>query len=179
MLHEHTIANGLVRWTSYSFLVRQFVSNPWRVSLSKVVYHTCFICGQRCKCWSRQLKLTLSVISGVKPIIYIFVLHLNLWSRPQCFHKPLAEHSGQVSPSGKPNFMEGGGRLPLPRNLPLLIWREKTKDLCELLEVGFPLRYWALHMLIAQPRNHPYLSYPQKSGLSTVRSTTQSQPGSS
>ena len=41
------------------------------VPLSKVLYHTCFICGQRCKWWSRPPKLTLSVISDVKPIIYV------------------------------------------------------------------------------------------------------------
>ena len=41
------------------------------VLLSKALYHTCFICGQRCKWWSRRPKLTLSVISDVKPIIYI------------------------------------------------------------------------------------------------------------
>ena len=40
--------------------------------LSQALYHTCFICGQRCKCWSCQPKLTSSVISDVKTIIYIF-----------------------------------------------------------------------------------------------------------
>ena len=40
--------------------------------LSKVLYHTCFICRQRCKWWSRRPKLTSSVISDVKPIICIF-----------------------------------------------------------------------------------------------------------
>ena len=39
--------------------------------LSKALYHTCFTCGQRCKWWSRRPKLTSSVISDVKPIIYI------------------------------------------------------------------------------------------------------------
>ena len=33
--------------------------------LSKALYHTCFICGQRCKWWSRRPKLTSSVISDV------------------------------------------------------------------------------------------------------------------
>ena len=47
------------------------------VLLSKALYHTCFICGQRCKCWSRRPKLTSSVISDVKPIIYI-LSHLDL-----------------------------------------------------------------------------------------------------
>ena len=45
---------------------------PRLVPLSKVLYHTCFICGQRCKWWSRQPKLTSSVISDMKPIIYIY-----------------------------------------------------------------------------------------------------------
>ena len=47
---------------------------PWFVPLSKVIYHTCFICEQRCKCWSHRLKLTSLVISDVKPIIYIYFL---------------------------------------------------------------------------------------------------------
>ena len=54
--------------------------------LSKALYHTCFICGQRCKRWFRRPKLTSSVISDVKPIIYIlhFVNDLNCTrSRPQ------------------------------------------------------------------------------------------------
>ena len=42
----------------------------WLVPLSKGLYHTCFIRGQGCKRSSRRLKLTLSVISDVKPIIY-------------------------------------------------------------------------------------------------------------
>ena len=41
------------------------------------LYHTCFICGQRCKCWSHRPKLTSSMISDVKPIIYIFLLKDN------------------------------------------------------------------------------------------------------
>ena len=49
------------------------VFEPQRLPLSKALYHTCFICGQRCKCWSRRLKLTSSVISDVKPIIYIYI----------------------------------------------------------------------------------------------------------
>ena len=44
---------------------------PRLVPLSKALYHTCFICGQRCKWWSRLPKLTSLVISDVKPIIYI------------------------------------------------------------------------------------------------------------
>ena len=48
---------------------------PRLVPLSKALYHTCFICGQRCKWWSRWPKLTSSVISDVKPIIYILHLH--------------------------------------------------------------------------------------------------------
>ena len=47
---------------------------PRLVPLSKALYHTCFICGQRCKRWSRRPKLTSSVISDVKPIIYIYIL---------------------------------------------------------------------------------------------------------
>ena len=44
------------------------------VPLSKVLYDTCFFCGQRCKCWSHRPKLTLSVISDVKPNIYILLM---------------------------------------------------------------------------------------------------------
>ena len=47
--------------------------------LSKALYHTCFICGQRCKWWSRRPKLTSSVISDVKPIIYIYIYHRGIW----------------------------------------------------------------------------------------------------
>ena len=48
--------------------------------LSKVLYHTCFICGQRCKRWSHRPKLTSSVISDVKPIIYFFFfLHPSIF----------------------------------------------------------------------------------------------------
>ena len=43
------------------------------VLVSKALYHTCFICGRRCKWWSRRPKLTSSVISDVKPIIYIYI----------------------------------------------------------------------------------------------------------
>ena len=46
------------------------------VLLSKALYHTCFICGQRCKWWSRRPKLTSSVISDVKPITYILHFYL-------------------------------------------------------------------------------------------------------
>ena len=45
---------------------------------SKALYHTCFICGQRCKCWTRRPKLTSSVISDVKPIIYIFYIYVSI-----------------------------------------------------------------------------------------------------
>ena len=48
--------------------------HPRLVPLSKALYHACFICGQRCKWCSRWLKLTLSVISDVKPIVYIFYI---------------------------------------------------------------------------------------------------------
>ena len=53
---------------------------PWLLPLSKALYHTCFICGQRCKWWSRRPKLTSSVISDVKPIIYICLPFLQLGS---------------------------------------------------------------------------------------------------
>ena len=43
--------------------------------LSKALYHTCFILGQRCKWWSHPPKLTLWVISNVKPISYIFCIY--------------------------------------------------------------------------------------------------------
>ena len=43
------------------------------VPLSKALYCTCFIRGQGCKSWSCRSKLTLSVISDVKPIIYSFI----------------------------------------------------------------------------------------------------------
>ena len=44
---------------------------------SKALYHTCFICGQRCECWSRRRNWTWSVISDVKPIIYIYIFYMN------------------------------------------------------------------------------------------------------
>ena len=47
---------------------------PRHVPLSKAHYHTYIICGQRRKLWSCRLKLTSSLISNIKPIIYI--LHL-------------------------------------------------------------------------------------------------------
>ena len=47
-------------------------SNPV-CALSKALYHTCFISGQRCKLWSRRPKLTSSVISDVRSTIYIFL----------------------------------------------------------------------------------------------------------
>ena len=56
---------------------------PRLVPLRKALYHGFFICGQRCKWWSRRLKLTSSVISGVKPIIYIFFLLLFSFSLEQ------------------------------------------------------------------------------------------------
>ena len=48
---------------------------PRLMPLSKALYHTCFICGQRCKWWSRRPKLTSSVISDVKPMLHFFFLH--------------------------------------------------------------------------------------------------------
>ena len=44
--------------------------------LSKGLYHTCFIRGQRCKWWSHLLKLTSSVITDVKPIIYSYIFYI-------------------------------------------------------------------------------------------------------
>ena len=70
---SQTVPNGLVLWTDYRFVCsNHYVAcfEPWLVPLSKVLYHTCFICGQRCKCWSRWPKLTSLVISNDKPIIY-------------------------------------------------------------------------------------------------------------
>ena len=52
------------------------------VLLSKALYHTCFICGQRCKLWSRRPKLTSLVISDVKPITYSFKKNTNHTKRP-------------------------------------------------------------------------------------------------
>ena len=46
---------------------------PRLVPLSKALYHTCFIRGQGCEWWSRRRKLPSSVISDVKPIIYIYI----------------------------------------------------------------------------------------------------------
>ena len=43
--------------------------------LNKVLCHTCFVCGQRCKCWSHRPKLTLSVISDVN-LLFTFSLFL-------------------------------------------------------------------------------------------------------
>ena len=40
--------------------------------ISRVLYHTCFIREQVCRWWSCWLKLTLLVISDVRPILYIF-----------------------------------------------------------------------------------------------------------
>ena len=54
---------------------------PRLVPLSKVLYHSCFIRGQRCICWSCRLKLTLSVISDVKPIIYFSSSRISLVAR--------------------------------------------------------------------------------------------------
>ena len=70
---------GALDWLSLCFVVMipLHIRTPL-VPLCKALYHTCFICGQRCKCWSCLPKLTLSVISNVKPIIYIFTLHLHL-----------------------------------------------------------------------------------------------------
>ena len=36
-------------------------------------YHICWMCEQRCKCWSHRPKMTSSVISDVTPIIYIYI----------------------------------------------------------------------------------------------------------
>ena len=70
---------SLVARVSDSHQESGFVSQ--RVPLRKALYHACFICGQS-KWWSRQAKLTLSVISVVKPIIYIFFIYIyiNIYS---------------------------------------------------------------------------------------------------
>ena len=44
----------------------------WLVPSSKALYHTCFICGQRCKWSSHQLKWASSVISNAKLINFLF-----------------------------------------------------------------------------------------------------------
>ena len=46
---------------------------PRLVSLSKALYHICFICGQGCKWWSHRPKVTLPVIWDVKPIIHMYI----------------------------------------------------------------------------------------------------------
>ena len=65
-----------MRWTGYCFVVWQSLHCGFRipvVPLSKVLYHTCFVSGQRCKYWSRQPKLTSSVSSDVKPFTFTFL----------------------------------------------------------------------------------------------------------
>ena len=56
--------------------VGSFVSRL--MALSMALYRACFICGRRCPWWSRQLRLTLIVISDIKPIIYSFCLHVYI-----------------------------------------------------------------------------------------------------
>ena len=56
-------------------------SFPQLVLLSKALYHACFVCGQRCNWWSHLPKLTLSVISDLKPIIYIFRIFIMKTTR--------------------------------------------------------------------------------------------------
>ena len=58
---------------------------PRLVPLSKALYHTCFICGQRCKYWSRRPKLTSSVISDVKHIIYILLFGYIVYFKVNSF----------------------------------------------------------------------------------------------
>ena len=58
------------------------------VPLNKTPYHACFICGQRCNWWSRRPKMTSSVISDVKTVIYLFLkiqilLVTLLWRAPR------------------------------------------------------------------------------------------------
>ena len=65
---------SLAAWALDSQLERVGL-NP-TCALSRALYHTCFICGQRCKRWFRQPKLTPSVISDVKSIIYIFIFYI-------------------------------------------------------------------------------------------------------
>ena len=63
--------NILCYWLEYPYIIDSGFESRL-VPLCKALYHTCFIWGQRCKWWSRRPKLTPSVISDVKPIIYIF-----------------------------------------------------------------------------------------------------------
>ena len=67
--------NITASYHNFSRDVAQF--EPRLVPISKALYHTCFICGQRCKWWSHRPKLTSSVISDVKAIIYICIYN---WS---------------------------------------------------------------------------------------------------
>ena len=48
------------------------------VSLSKTLYHTCFIRRQGCKWWCCWLKLTVAVIFYVKRIIYSFFYMITI-----------------------------------------------------------------------------------------------------
>ena len=93
ILHRYLVWNwssccgaGIAEWVSeLELAIALLCSNhyigcfePRLVPLSKVLYHTCFISGQRFKCWSRRPKLTSSVISDVKPIIYIYIYVLKM-----------------------------------------------------------------------------------------------------
>ena len=58
--------------------------------LSKALYHICVICGQRCKWWACRPKLSSSVISDVKSIIYIYILYLHPFEYVPSYHSPVA-----------------------------------------------------------------------------------------
>ena len=66
-------------WGRVSVVARASDSNQKKwvriqlVPLSKALYHTCFICGWICKWWAHRWKLTSSVISHIKPIVYIYI----------------------------------------------------------------------------------------------------------
>ena len=78
---------------------------PRLVSLIKALYHTSFICGQRCKCWYRRPKLTSSVISDVKPIIYIF-LKIPPRNEPQQRVDKWISIKSEQLPNGRPWWQE-------------------------------------------------------------------------
>ena len=52
----------------------------WLAPTSKVLHHTCFIGGQGCKWRSRRPKPTLSVISDVEHIIYIYLFTFYIYN---------------------------------------------------------------------------------------------------
>ena len=63
-------------YSLYFFLL--IALSPLFRIIHKAPYHTCFISGLGRKWWSHHPKLTLSVISKVLPIIYIFTWRLKV-----------------------------------------------------------------------------------------------------